>query len=397
MENESTALALAQQLLEQMKQMQASFADAFSRQSDEIKALRDEVETLRSRSSTPVPTPAVTLSPPPESRGQPDDAPTTASKPPNYTDRSDRAGCAECSGHSARSGRAERSERLPDIPEFSGKRSQLALWKASLTNKLTGNRDRYPTENSQLTYARSRITGEPALTLSRLNNDFTTLESLISWLDNQYGDPNEKTNAELKLRELRQGKRAFWKFFTEFRTLASKAGTEEKAQYMLLKGAINPDLQRFMIGRAEPDSLTDFVNIIAKIDEQLRFIDHPSRSTQQRLSHRTDHQDPDAMDLDTVEQRHEGTYAPLGSKERARRLEKNLCFKCGKPGHISPNCKKPYRRNSSVEQHPREVNAVDRSPSLSRRRSRRRSNASASSSSSDTTTSPRRSKGRSRN
>ena len=74
MEEESTALA--QRLLEQMKQMQALFADAFSRQSDEIKALRDEVEAMRSRSSTPVLIPAVTLSPP-KSRGQ-----------PNYTGRS---------------------------------------------------------------------------------------------------------------------------------------------------------------------------------------------------------------------------------------------------------------------------------------------------------------------
>jgi hypothetical protein len=90
------------------------------------------------------------------------------------------------------------------------------------------------------------------------------------------------------------------------------------------------------------------INIIAKIDEQLQFVDHPSLSTQQQLSHQDSHQDPDAMDLDIVEQKHVGMYAPFGSKERAQRLEKNLCFKCGKPGHISPDCKKLYRQNSSV-------------------------------------------------
>jgi hypothetical protein len=115
----------------------------------------------------------------------------------------------ERSEYSARPKHSERSKCLPDISKFSGKRSQLALWKASLSNKLIGNWDRYPTETSQLTYARLRITGEPALTLSRLNIDFTTLDSLITCLDNQYGDPNEKTNAELRLRELWQGKRPF--------------------------------------------------------------------------------------------------------------------------------------------------------------------------------------------
>jgi hypothetical protein len=49
--------------------------------------------------------------------------------------------------------------------------------------------------------------------------------------------------------------------------LASKAGTEEKAQYMILKG------EELMIEETESNSLTNFVYITAKIDRQLQFID----------------------------------------------------------------------------------------------------------------------------
>jgi hypothetical protein len=96
--------------------------------------------------------------------------------------------------------------------------------------------------------------------------------------------------------------------------------------------------KRLMIGQTEPNSLTNFVNIIAEIDEQLCFIDNPSQSTQQQPSHQTNRRDPNAMDLYTVGQRYKGTYAPFDSKEQAQRLENNLRFKCGKSGHISPDC-----------------------------------------------------------
>jgi hypothetical protein len=283
------------------------------------------------------------------------------------------------------------SERLPDISEFTGKRNQLLLWKSALANKLAGNHDRYPTELARITYARARIAGEPALTLSRLNNEFPTLDSLISWLDKQYGDPNERINAELKLRDLRQGKRPFWKFFTEFRTLASRAEASEDSQYMLLKGAISPELQRLMIAQPEPELLTDYVNLVAKIDEQLRFINNSSHYQQTRRSTR----DPDAMDIDAMD------YAPVGSEERDRRRRKGLCYKCGSSEHLSPNCKKSLPGQDSRVNRTHDVNTVNqrdarpRSNSRSSRRSprgRRNSHTSRTSS-----VDSRESKGRSRN
>jgi hypothetical protein len=190
-----------QQLMEQLKQMQSSFADAHNQQGEEIKALQDEVEAIHSRSSTPILTLADTLLPL-ELRSQPrvgttlfssngsnNTPPATTPNPLNYS---------------------ERSWRLPNISKFSGKQNQFPLWKAFLLNKFIGNWDWHPTEILQLTYAQSRITGEPALTLNRLNNNFTTLDSLITGWDKQYGDPNEKTNADLKLQELQQGKRPGW-------------------------------------------------------------------------------------------------------------------------------------------------------------------------------------------
>jgi hypothetical protein len=345
---EASMRAMHEQMTAQLQALQTALAqqneamikqgEVMLSQSNQINAMAVEIAAIK---SAPVLKEKATLTTPEantpqeasiESGAGSPDAPLTIT--PNQHNHSTKA-------------HASLSERLPDIAEFTGKRNQLPQWKAALANKLSGNHDRYPTELAKLTYARARITGEPAITLSRLSNDFPTLQSLVSWLDQQYGDPNERVNAELKLRDLRQGNRPFWKFFTEFRTLASKAEATEGSQYMLLKGAINSDLQRLMITLPEPAQLTDYANTVAKIDEQLRFINNNTH-TQTNQSRRHS----DAMDIDTLD------YAPFGSEERERRRRERLCFKCGSHKHISPDCKKPLPSRSPKDTRSKHINAI---------------------------------------
>lgn len=379
---------LQEQLTSQAQASQAQFQalqSIIAKQNETIETMSEQIATIK---SAPISQPEVTLTPPESNAPQalPIESKTGFPAVPSTTILSPSPPSTKT--------RPELSERLPDITEFTGKRNQLPLWKAALANKLGGNHDRYPTELAKLTYARARIAGEPAVTLSRLNHDFPTLQSLIAWLDKQYGDPNERVNAELKLRDLRQGNRPFWKFFTEFRTLASKAEAAEGAQYMLLKGAISPELQRLMITQTEADCLTDYVNTVAKIDEQLRFINGSSRTQHARTVIRN----PDAMDIDNLE------YAPVGSVERERRLKKGLCFKCGSSKHISPDCKKTLPKRSDSARRSRSVNAVSpntrsNTNSPPRRPGSRRSRRSRSRTHSASTSSSRseQSKGRSRN
>ena len=161
--------AIIRTMQEQMTAQIHALQEALAQQNQAVLALSEEIATLKSAPGSP---PKIALTAPNASDQQQIDTPTESmngsglalQKEPLVT-------------------RTQLSERLPDITEFTGRRSQLAEWKAALMNKLSGNSDRYPSELAKLTYARSCISGEPAVILGRLSYDFLTLQLLIAWLN----------------------------------------------------------------------------------------------------------------------------------------------------------------------------------------------------------------------
>lgn len=358
------------QTAEQIKQLQASFVDALQKQSSEtekrLQVLQEEIATIKSASGTP---PKVVLTPPESNDQQLLDVPAVS-------------GIGSRATTSTTTQKAFQSERLPDPPIFTGKKKDLIPFLTQLRYKLEGNEDRFPTPRSRFLYAQTRIGGDAATVLDPLyDKDITTVAQLVQFLETSYGDPNRKASALARLSTLKQGKRNFVSHFTEFRRIAADSELNETGLIMQLRASLNQELQRAMVGSLIPDSLNDYANQIARFDNDLRYINHHPQQI------RTDTtSDPDAMDLDSSD------YAPVGSKERERRRRKGLCYKCGKKGHLSPECAKPIPRT----QRPREVNAIkEGNPrSRSRPRSRRSRRSSASSSAS---AGSRQSKGRSRN
>jgi Retrotransposon gag protein/Zinc knuckle len=247
---------------------------------------------------------------------------------------------------------SSRSDKLPDPPVFTGKRHELPEFLSKLQYKLEGNADRFPTSRSQFLYANSRLGGDAAsLVRPLLDRDIDSLPQLLLFLESTYGDPNRQDTALAKLGNLRQGKEGFLPFFARFRRYASESGLNEIGLIMQLKRSLSDDLRRAMIGVKTPSSLTDYANLISTYDNDLRYL--PSRSSASRSSPTRSYasaasparsnrsKDPDAMDLDKIEK----GYAPVGSKERQRRIREGRCFKCGSKGHISPDCSAPVPRS----------------------------------------------------
>ena len=78
--------------------------------------------------------------------------------------------------------------------------------------------------------------------------------------------------------------------------------------------------------------LNEYANQIIVYDNDLYFL----RKAAPAPALKKTYKDPNAMDLDTAY----GTYAPLRSRERQKRIEEGRCFTCGGKGYFQSTCKK---------------------------------------------------------
>jgi hypothetical protein len=258
---------------------------------------------------------------------------------------------------------------------FTGKRKDLPNFIRKLQFKLEGNADRYKDERAKLLYAHSRLEGDPVTLVDpMLDEHIQTTEHLIQFLQATYGDPNRALTAMSKLDGLRQGKRAFILHFAEFRRLAADTKVNEEGLIAVLRRSLSSELRRAMVGIGIPNNLNEYANLIAAYDNDLRYLPNEPRS--RTITHQ---KDSNAIEIDASH-----GYAPLGSKEREKRVREGRCFKCGSKDHISPDCSAPLPqiRASSVKASPsRDRRAKSSSSSTSSRGRRTRRGSSSVSSS----------------
>jgi hypothetical protein len=357
-----------------LKASNESLMDTLARQEtrhqESIEALRNELNEIKQTSARPAP--AITISPVEENPAPVTGTSGDGSSPTNLTP----------AATPIVSQPPTLSERLPDPPTFSGRRSELRTFIELLHNKLTGNQDRYPTEESRLRYAIGRLRNEASALAGSFRPD--TVQNLVNLLENTYGDPNRKTTAQRKLVRMNQGNRSFPSFFAEFHRYAQESEWNDPALITRLIEALHPDLRRALIGVDFSNNLVECANIIGKrYNDMLMLLpkknDYNLRH-QTTKSQPTPRRDPDAMEIDA------SSYTPLRPEERERRLQKDLCFRCGKHGHFVRNCPYPPPKLRSSSLLRTRHSSTDSSATLLRNASRRSSHSSSSS--------PDRSRGR---
>lgn len=378
--------AMRTMMQEQIKEIQAAFAEVTAKQAIQIQTLSEEIAAFRSAPSS---SPKITLTPPESDRLIPLDEQVESGNGSNS---------ANLNTIQQPSASYERlSERLPDPPMFTGKRDELPEFLYQLENKLQGNADRYPEDENKLRYALSRI-GKNA---AALVNPFrpTTLAALLAVLEASYGDPNRQATAQRKLQGMSQGTSSFPVYFSRFHRYAKESGWNDIAQISRLIESLNPDLRSSLIGVSLPENLEQCANMINKhYNDILRLAPgKPHYPTNQYPNHATrSTRDPNAMEIDSIKK----SYAPFGSEERERRRKQNLCFKCGSSEHISPDCEVPIPkariRTASLDRAPRRQLSRDRKPHSSEPRRPRQTRSRSSSRSSSSSNASRRSKGKSR-
>jgi len=259
------------------------------------------------------------------------------------------------------------SKKHPDPPELHGSgqpeevKSQLRTFTAQLRIKLALNADWYPTEQSRLSYAASRLQ-HPAssqyLPFVKTNGHIDIaggVEGLIKKLEVAYGDPDRLRSATQKFNDLVQGNKPFSTFIATFQNLAAELSFNEVSLINYLDIKKSRDLSRLMIGRKVPNTLASYIQLLQELDNDQRYFNekHPRTNTTHKpfsnnqpastitnSSITTAHpaspptntgtkpltttQGGDAMDTSAARIR-----GPLSETERARRLNNGLCLYCG--------------------------------------------------------------------
>ena len=296
--------------------------------------------------NTPLSTPV------PESQAERLTAPTTRTPTPTPTPASE-------------SSRV--SERLPDPEKFEGDRKDLRRFTSQVQEKLTVNRDRFPTPQSRMAYVTSRLRGDPyAQVLPYIRNGVCQLkdyDEILDLLDRAFGDPNRVNNARKSLFRLRQSNKDFSTFFAEFQRLALEGDMPEESLSTLLEEAISRELKGMLLHHEPPSrDYRPLAKFLQGLENRLHQYESapPAPKTYATVTKPrpalaalspvaptpivpavipgpapTRPPAPDAMDLRRLRRR--------PSKTTTRR-DRGECFRCGSSTHLVRDCPMPDNR-----------------------------------------------------
>jgi hypothetical protein len=190
--------------------------------------------------------------------------------------------------------------------------------------------------------------------------DWGTVTAFQAQFDEAFEDKNKKSNAENQIALLKQGSKTAEEFFQEFDQLAFVAGYNDGHHgdilIKLIKDAIhNSIIDSIYNAGTLPDTYANWKVRITSIDNLQRQRAVEKKSHAPTVVHKTIVVDKSAATAANAPAQRTGTgtiYGGAGQKmdiDKAR--QSGLCFKCGKPGHISRNCpdRKAFQIRSIVE------------------------------------------------
>jgi hypothetical protein len=173
--------------------------------------------------------------------------------------------------------------------------------------------------------------------------DWGTEREFYEKCEEAFGDQNKKANAEHQLALLRQGNKTAEEYLQEFDQLARTAGYQRNHDDVLIK-YLNEQVKSsiidkiYAVGRL-PARYKEWKEAILNIDGLER------RRTEQKKFVSAQHFNPTTRTNPSPRAPTERRATPAPqTTDRAPKVEldvaraRGLCFRCGKPGHMSRNC-----------------------------------------------------------
>lgn len=250
----------------------------------------------------------------------------------------------------------EPSVSLPE--RFDGTRSKLRSFVNQVRLLFELQPRKYPTERIKVGLVGTLLTGAAAAWFCPLfENDSPLLENFelfIKELNQTFGDYDRAIVSANKLRLLRQGDNTASTYTTEFRLLASDLDWGENALIDQYRRGLNDAVKDLLITLPLPATLSEAISSAVKCDNRIRERLHERDTynyTSRKQERITQNPEPTPMEIDGSGR---GTTTRMQNRavdERNRRINMNLCFYCGAPGHRIRNCLK--KRSESLNSHAR--------------------------------------------
>lgn len=265
-----------------------------------------------------------------------------------------------------------------DPPIFTGNGEGFEDWYRVLKTFIIMNPTRFINDTQKITYTTTRMIGgwpgevaasyfeevmKKATDAGRADAptaaDYGTWADFTAHLEEVFAAPNKKAEARLKLDKLIQGSNSVPKFFQLFDQLARRAGITSPAQDDTLIDMLIKKLNRDIITRmfnttTAPTTYAEYKAAALAADKLAKQLEHVLSLQRSSKSYHSE-QSPSTSTTTEVRTGTGTTYLGAGQpmeigrtkidKEHAKK--NGLCFKCGKPGHMSRQCpqskKKPQQ------------------------------------------------------
>ncbi len=267
--------------------------------------------------------------------------------------------------------------KLPDPPVFTGDsqmgENSLDIWKIKIADKIEQDAARYPDALAQLRYVFSRVGGAAqaqlesyaeenyARALARANEHPGTpaYKTMLTILDNAFGDPDRANTARTKLAKLNQGKKSFAEHYAEFMRYASKTGYDESSLLHMLRLQLSQELGTALSYQAtEPKTMDELVRLCQSLDNRQRAEQYRQRTRMAPQQTRTvnmigttpcmvSSRPASPPTASTATGTHPGPMDMSAGKTRAKwvtpevlaeRRAKGLCVRCGSKQHFVSQC-----------------------------------------------------------
>jgi len=256
--------------------------------------------------------------------------------------------------------------KLYEPDNFDGTRAKFSKFMIKLALIFSSDPAKYVSDAAKISYAASYLSGsaadwfEPHLNKATGTISFTTCEAFIRALKNAYDDPDARTTAECKLRNLKQGDKDCSAYHTEFCTYAMILNYDDRTKISFFLDGVNQGLKVALSYQASlSETFNEFVQLCIKLDNRAKLLctqnpcsalsnpapaPHPLPPTTPGTVTGTA---PGPMDLSQTD-RTPRKRGPLSPELRRYRQENYLCMYCEGSEHWASICllsSKPKRVN----------------------------------------------------